>query len=49
LKLGAITTVDLLVQRRLYEQSLQNYIQAKYNAILNTKIYEFYMGQPITL
>ena len=49
LKLGAITTVDLLVQRRLYEQSLQNYIEAKYNAILNTKIYEFYMGQPITL
>ena len=46
---GAINTVDLLVQRRLYEQSLQNYIQAKYNSILNTKIYEFYMGQPISL
>ena len=49
LRLGAINTVDLLVQRRLYEQSLQNYIQAKYSSILNTKIYEFYMGQPITL
>ena len=49
LRLGAINTVDLLVQRRLYEQSLQNYIQAKYNSILNTKIYEFYMGQPISL
>ena len=49
LKLGAINTVDLLVQRNLYMQSLQNYIQAKYNSILNTKIYEFYMGQPIRL
>jgi outer membrane protein len=49
LRLGAINTVDLLVQRNLYIQSLQNYIQAKYNSILNTKIYEFYMGEPITL
>ena len=49
LKLGAITTVDLLVQRNLYVQSLQNFIEAKYNSILNTKIYEFYMGQPISL
>jgi outer membrane protein len=49
LRLGAINTVDLMVQRNLYIQSLQNYIQAKYNSILNTKIYEFYMGMPITL
>ncbi len=49
LRLGAITTVDLLVQRNLYVQSLQNFIDAKYNSVLNTKIYEFYMGQPITL
>jgi outer membrane protein len=48
-RLGAINTVDLLVQRNLYIQSLQNFIQAKYNSILNSKIYEFYMGQPITL
>jgi outer membrane protein len=49
LRLGGINMVDLLVQRNLYVQSLQNFIQAKYNSILNTKIYEFYMGQPITL
>jgi len=49
LKLGAINTVDLLVQRNLYIQSLQNFTQAKYNSVLNTKIYEFYMGQSITL
>ena len=49
LKLGGINMVDLLVQRNLYVQSLQNFIQAKYNSVLNTKIYEFYMGEPITL
>jgi outer membrane protein len=49
LKLGAITTVDLLVQRNLYIQSVQNYIQAKYNAVMNFKIYQFYMGIPVTL
>ena len=49
LKLGAINTVDLLVQRNLYIQSVQNYIQAKYNAVLNFKIYQFYMGIPVTL
>jgi outer membrane protein len=49
LRLGAINTVDLLVQRNLYVQSVQNYIQAKYNAVMNFKIYEFYMGIPVTL
>lgn len=49
LKVGAISNVDLLVQRNLYIQSLQNYVQAKYNAILNMEIYEFYMGIPISL
>lgn len=48
-RLGAINMVDLLVQRNLYVQSLQDFIQAKYNSVLNTKIYEFYMGQPIAL
>jgi outer membrane protein len=49
LKLGGINMVDLLVQRNLYIQSLQNFIEAKYNSVLNTKIYEFYMGQPVAL
>jgi outer membrane protein len=49
LRLGGINMVDLLVQRNLYIQSLQNFIEAKYNSVLNTKIYEFYMGQPIAL
>jgi outer membrane protein len=49
LKLGAINTVDLLLIRNQYIQALQNYIQAKYNAVLNLKIYEFYTGIPVTL
>ena len=49
LRFGAINMVDLLVQRNLYIQSLQNFIEAKYNSVLNIKIYEFYMGQPIAL
>lgn len=49
LRLGAINPTDLLVQRNLYIQSVQNFLQAKYNAILNFKIYEFYTGKPVTL
>jgi outer membrane protein len=49
LKLGAVNPVDLLVQKNLYIQALQSYIQAKYNTVLYIKIYEFYMGIPVTL
>ncbi len=49
LKLGAITTVDFLVQKNLFIQAQQALIQAKYDVILNHNIYEFYMGEPITL
>jgi len=49
LKLGALNTIDLLTQKNLYVQALQAYVQAKYNNILNKKIYEFYTGIPVTL
>ena len=49
LKLGALNTVDFLVQKNSYIQAQQALIQAKYNVILNHGIYEFYMGEPITL
>ena len=49
LKLGAVNPVDVLVQKNLYVQALQGYIQAKYNTVLYIKIYEFYMGMPVTL
>jgi outer membrane protein len=49
LRLGAVNMVDLLQQRTLYIQSLQLFIQAKYSAILNQKIFDFYSGVPITL
>ncbi|KAA2238717.1 TolC family protein [Chitinophaga agrisoli] len=47
LKIGAMNIVDLQVQKNLYVQALQAFIQAKYSAILNTRIYEFYMGEPV--
>jgi len=48
-KLGAINAFDLLQQRNQYVQALQAYTQAKYSAVLQQKIYEFYMGNPVTL
>jgi outer membrane protein len=49
LKVGAIDAVDLLVIKNQYIQALQAYIQAKYNTVLYVKIYDFYMGSPVTL
>lgn len=49
LRLGAFNTIDLLTQKNLYVQALQAYVQARYNNILNKKIYEFYTGVPVTL
>ena len=48
-RLGAINTFDLLQQRNQYVQAVQAYTQAKYTAVLQQKIYEFYMGNPVTL
>jgi outer membrane protein len=49
LRLGSLTTVDYLVQKNLYVQALQAYIQAKYNAAVTIKIYDFYKGDPVKL
>ena len=49
LRLGSVNTLDLLQQKLLYVQALQAYTQAKYSAVLNSKIYDFYTGVPITL
>lgn len=48
-KLGAINTYDLLQQRNQYVQAVQAFTQAKYSAVLQQKIYEFYLGRPVTL
>ncbi len=48
-RFGAINLLELQQQRNLYIQALQAYIQAKYNAVLNYKIVDFYAGTPITL
>jgi len=49
LKIGAVNIVDFYQQRNLYVQAMQSYIQAKYNAALAARIYEFYIGVPIKL
>ncbi len=49
LKAGVANTVELLQQKNLYVQALQAYIQAKYTAALNIKIYDFYRGVPVKL
>jgi outer membrane protein len=49
LRLGSLTTVDYLVQKNLYVQALQAYIQAKYSAVVTVKIYDFYKGDPVKL
>lgn len=49
LKVGAANVVVFLQQKNLYIQALQSYIQAKYNAALNIRIYDFYRGVPVKL
>jgi outer membrane protein len=49
LQVGAVNLVDYLQQKTLYIQAFQAYIQAKYNAALSIKIYDFYMGMAIKL
>jgi outer membrane protein len=48
LKLGALNTVELLLQKNAYVQALQSFAQAKYTTVLYNKIYQFYIGIPVT-
>lgn len=48
LKMGAVNTVELLQTKNAYVQALQAFTQAKYTAVLYNKVYEFYMGIPVT-
>jgi outer membrane protein len=49
LKVGVANTVDFLLQKNLFIQAQQAFIQAKYNELLTLKIYDFYRGVPIKL
>jgi len=49
LKVGVASIVDFLLQKNLFIQSQQAFVQAKYNVILTLKIYDFYKGIPIKL
>ena len=48
-RLGGINSFDLLQQRNQYVQAVQSFTQAKYTAVLQQKIYDFYRGIPIQL
>ncbi|MPT34528.1 MAG: hypothetical protein E2604_05455, partial [Flavobacterium sp.] len=43
------STAGHLLQKNLYVQAFQNFIQAKFNAVISLKIYDFYKGEPIKL
>jgi outer membrane protein len=49
LKVGVASIVDFLLQKNLFIQSQQAFVQAKYNVLLTLKIYDFYKGIPIKL
>jgi outer membrane protein len=49
LRIGATNTTEVMVQKNLYIQALQSYVQAKYSAALYIRIYDFYRGVPVTL
>jgi len=48
-KLGGINSFDLLQLRNQYVQGVQSFTQAKYTAVLQQKIYEFYNGTKMKL
>ncbi|WP_245957449.1 TolC family protein [Chitinophaga flava] len=49
LRVGVANIVTFLQQKNLYIQAFQAYIQAKYNAALTIRIYDFYRGIPVKL
>ncbi|WP_295649489.1 TolC family protein [uncultured Mucilaginibacter sp.] len=49
LKVSATNTVDFLLVKNQFVQAEQAFVQAKYNALLTMKIYDFYRGVPIKL
>ncbi|MBU2649585.1 MAG: TolC family protein [Bacteroidetes bacterium] len=47
--LGLKNTVDLITEKNKYLLAQQEYLQAKYSAILNYKLLDFYQGKEIQL
>lgn len=46
---GSITTVELLQQQNNYISAMNDYIQNKYNFMLQRKVLDVYMGNPVTM
>jgi outer membrane protein len=49
LRLGAMNLVEWQQQKTAYVQALQSYVQAKYTALLYSKVYAFYAGKGISI
>jgi outer membrane protein len=47
-RLGGTSTFEVTQLRNQYVQAVQAYTQTKYTAVLQFKIYEFYLGNPVT-
>lgn len=47
--LGMRNTVELTTEQTNYANALQDFLQAKYSALLNLKLLNFYQGKEITL
>ncbi len=48
-RLGMISAADLLTEKVRYLSAEQEHLQARYSALLNYKLLDFYLGKPITL
>lgn len=48
-QLGMLDPVELLVKKTALQSAQQSFLQAKYTAILNYQLLEFYQGNPIKL
>ncbi|SDJ84369.1 outer membrane protein [Catalinimonas alkaloidigena] len=48
-QLGMLTTADFILAKSDYQTAEQSYLQAKYTALMNYQLYEFYQGHPIQL
>jgi outer membrane protein len=46
-ELGAMNSFDYMQSRLQYDNALSNFLQAKYNAIFNIKVLDFYLGKAL--
>ncbi len=47
--MGMLNPADFILEKTNYQSAQQNYLQAKYTALLNYQLLQFYQGNPIQL